>query len=94
MLRILMSKYWYALLRAGPKAVPAKGPLLRLVDYLNTQVTSQIIWFWIMVICIVVYIFLSLVRLREPFNLDKMLHRGKYDDKGDHQKATNKWRAV
>ncbi len=75
-------------------AVPAKGPLLRLVDYLNTQVTSQIIWFWIMVICIVVYIFLSLVRLREPFDLDKMLHRGKYDDKGDHQKATNKWRAV
>ena len=75
-------------------AVPAKGPLLRLVDYLNTQVTSQIIWLWIMVICIIVYIVLSLGRLRQPFNLDEMLHRGKYDDKGDHQKAANKWRAV
>jgi SSS family solute:Na+ symporter len=75
-------------------AVPNKGLLLRLVDYFNTQVTSQIIWFWIMMICIIVYIFLSLIDLRDPFNLDKMLHRGKYDDKGDHQKATNKWQTV
>ena len=65
-------------------AVPDKGLLLGLVDYFNTQVTSQIIWFWIMMICIVVYVVLSLIDLRDPFNLDKMLYRGKYDDKGDH----------
>ena len=68
-------------------AMPEKGSWLRGLDYLNTQVNSQMIWFWIMMICIVSYVVISLLRKPKPFNLEEMLHRGEYDTSGDHQQA-------
>ena len=68
--------------------VQDKGYVLSFIDYQN-GINSQIIWLWIMVICIVSYIVLSLVAARKPFNLDRMLHRGEYDVKGDHKKASD-----
>jgi len=70
-------------------AIPEKGPILAFINYLNTQVSSQVVWFWIMVICIVSYVIVSLITLGEPFNLERMLHRGKYDIKGEHKKAAD-----
>ncbi len=70
-------------------AIPQKGPVLRFVHYVNTDVTSQVVWFWIMLICIVSYVVLSLILVRKPFDLNRMLHRGKYDIKDEHKKATD-----
>ena len=70
-------------------AIPEKGALLRGIHYLNTEVTSQVIWFWIMILCLASYVVLSLIGRRQPYNLDRMLHRGKYDIKGEHKQASD-----
>jgi len=70
-------------------AIPDKGRILRFIDHLNTEVNSQIVMFWIIVICIVSYVVLSLVRMGKPFNLKRMLHRGEYELKGDHRKVAD-----
>ena len=79
-------------------AISDKGPILRFVDYINTEVNSQTLMFWIIIICIASYIVLSLIRIRKPFNLNRMLHRGQYDAKGDHKEATDatksKWAKI
>jgi len=75
-------------------AMPEKGILLGTLDYLNTQMNSQIIWFWIMMICIASYVVLSLLRRTQPFNLEEMLHRGQYDTAHEHEKAEDALHAV
>jgi len=75
-------------------AMPRKGVFLRFLDYTNTRVNSQYVWFWIMVVCIVAYVVLSLVTARRPFDLERMLHRGEYDTKGEHRAAADAVRSA
>ena len=70
-------------------AVPEKGILLRFIHHTNTEVTSQIVWFWIMLTCIFSYVLISLLAVRKPFNMDRMLHRGEYDLEREHRTATD-----
>ena len=70
-------------------AIPEKGALLRFVHWQNAEVTGQVVWFWIMILCIVAYIVLSLLLVRKPFDLDRMLNRGKYDVRGEHKQAAD-----
>jgi len=70
-------------------AIVDKGPIMQFLHYTNNEINSQILWFYIMIICITSYIALSLLAMNKPFNLNKMLHRGKYDLKGDHKKAAD-----
>ena len=67
-------------------AMPDKGFLFQFIHHLNTEVNSQIIWMWIMLVCIGLYVLLSLLGKGKSFNLERMLHRGRYDlGKGDHK---------
>ncbi|KKK70756.1 hypothetical protein LCGC14_2920790, partial [marine sediment metagenome] len=69
------------------EAVPDRGWVLQAADRLN-KVSSQYIWFWIMITCLVSYFLISLLTRRsKPFNMERMLHRGKYDTTTDHAKA-------
>ena len=63
--------------------IPSRGVFLRFMDWLNAT-NSQIVWFYIMMICIGSYILVSLFTTRKPFNLERMLHRGKWQIAGDH----------
>ena len=64
------------------------NPLAGLIHYTNS-VNSQVVWFFIMLVCIVTYVVISRLTARKPFNMDRMLHRGRYDTKGDHVAASD-----
>jgi len=63
-----------------------RGVLLRIMDKLCAP-TYQVYWFYVMLTCIGTYIIISFLTCRKPFNLERMLHRGKYDIKHEHVKA-------
>lgn len=68
-----------ALVELAPK-FPLNGAWLALVAYLSS---------------VVVYIVVSLITCKEPFNLEKMLHRGEYALPGEHvSKPARGWRAI
>ena len=45
-------------------------------------INSYELYFFTMLITLVLYVTVSLLTCKEPFNLERMLHRGKYSDKG------------
>ena len=67
--------------------------LMRLLDATNA-INSQVVWFFVMIFCIFVFATISLLTCRRPFNMERMLHRGKYDTKGDHKKAEDATKSV
>ena len=46
-------------------------------------------------LCLVIYLVVSKLTCKEPFNLDRMLHRGKYNlDKNNQEKSVWTWKTV
>jgi len=56
-------------------------------------INGRVMSFYIMALCLVLYIIISLgesfLRKLQPFNLDKMLHRGIYDTHSEHEVNSN-----
>jgi SSS family solute:Na+ symporter len=69
--------------------IPVRGVFLRLMDFLNNT-NSQVIYFYIMLSCISSYVIVSLLTNKKPVNMDRILHRGKWQVKGDHIKVVEK----
>jgi SSS family solute:Na+ symporter len=67
------------LLRQVHSAHPFSNPVLEFIASKNGMVLA----FWAGVIAMTVYFVISLLKRGEPFNMDKMLHRGAYTVKAD-----------
>ena len=67
-----------------------KFPELNAKEFLFTH---QEIFFWGIVLCLVAFVVVSLLTTKKPFDLDKMLHRGKYSLESDRgpEGASGKW---
>ncbi len=56
-------------------------------------INAQILFFWSMLITGIVYVVVSLLSGKDPFNMDRMLHRGSYAVEGGEQPVRG-WRAL
>jgi SSS family solute:Na+ symporter len=66
--------------------VVQRGWFLQLLDWL-TGPNLQVYWFYTMMICIGSYVVVSLLTFTKPFNLERMLYRGKYHVQDEHTRS-------
>ena len=64
-----------AVLELEPAATGLQRSLLSVAWHVREKVTGQVLTFWSIMISVSLYIVVSLVTCREPFDLDRMLHR-------------------
>ncbi|MDG2020596.1 MAG: hypothetical protein P8J59_01455 [Phycisphaerales bacterium] len=56
------------------------GVMSRGADYVRNEMSGQVLAFWSIAISIGLFVVVSLLTGREPFDLDRMLHRGIHSD--------------
>ena len=56
---------------------------LQMASYVRTEITGQVLTFWSIAISVTLYVVVSLFTCRTPFDLDRMLHRGKWTKDGE-----------
>ncbi len=64
---------------------PFEPYVLWRMDAIKFPINSMEIYFITMVLCLIIYIGVSLLTYKAPYNLDRMLHRGKYNIEGEHR---------
>ena len=82
--------YWSRGSTTGAWASMITGTVMGLAGFIATQanllppsITGQVVFFFTMLASVFVYVVISLLTSKKPFNLEKMLHRGKYAVKAD-----------
>jgi SSS family solute:Na+ symporter len=70
-----------------------ESPLLILASFVRTEITGQVLTFWSIAVSVSLYVIVSLMTCKEPFDLDRMLHRGTWarDDDVDKHTAPSSW---
>lgn len=102
---IIGGLYWKRGTNAAAWAAMITGALTATTGIVLNQVivgfpiNGQWFWFIAMVSSAAVYIIVSLITSREPFNMDKMLHRGKYSIEGERnvvkdEEALKGWKVM
>ncbi len=76
-----------AVLELRPKASGFSGVVCGAAWHVRTKVTGQVLTFWSIAISVGLYVVVSLVTCRTPFDLDAMLHR----DARDPSDAAPRW---
>jgi SSS family solute:Na+ symporter len=69
--------------RLHPEVSGGFASLARLAWYVRTEMTGQVLTFWSIALSVSLYIIVSLLTCRTPFNLERMLHRGKWSHDGE-----------
>jgi len=91
---IIGGLYWKHGTTAGAWAAMATGAIISVVGIFLNQVYEDFPvngqWFWLlsMIGASLAYVLFSLFGKRKIFNLDKLLHRGKYAIEGEHEYKT------
>ena len=70
-------------IRLHPETSGLFAPLVNLAWYVRTEMTGQVLTFWSIAMSVSLYIVVSLLTCRSPFNLERMLHRGKWSHDGE-----------
>lgn len=77
-----------AVLELEPSASGFRGEVLAVAWHVRERITGQVLTFWSIVISVGLYVVVSLVTCRRPFDLDRMLHR---DGPGDDAARDSRW---
>ena len=70
-------------LRLRPSAPTALQVIAGFAWYVRTEVTGQVLTFWSILVSVGLYVVVSLLTCRTPFNLERMLHRGEWSREHD-----------
>lgn len=66
------------------------SPFLDLCYYVNKHITGQVMTLWSIISAVTLYILVSIVGPRREFNMDRMLHRGRYALEEDAIETTSR----
>jgi SSS family solute:Na+ symporter len=69
--------------------VSGDGAMFDFVRWMREGVTGQELTFWSIAMAIAAYVVVSLATCRRPFNMDRLLHRGKYGPEGQASAKTH-----
>ena len=88
---------WSAMITGGTLAtagviliqIHSQNPFTnKLLLFISSQ-TGAVLGFWSSLVAIIVYVVVSLLTCKEPYNIEKLLHRGKYAVAGEKKKLNN-----
>lgn len=93
---IIGGLYWKKGTTAAAWCAMITGATISVAGFVLNQIYEDFLingqWFWgiAMVTSMLIYVVVSLLGKKEDFNLEKLLHRGKYEVKGDHRVVDKK----
>lgn len=89
---IILQQYWKTIQPWLSQLLPDIQIIVNNTD--KFPVNGQVMYFWAMITSLVLYFIVSLLTCKNDFNMDRMLHRGKYSVAEDNVKVEfeKRWR--